>query len=70
MYADWWYLWCLSYFANTHAYILITLKKTLKWIPILGWGMQFFDFIFLARSWASDQNRLTSALAKIAAHHT
>ncbi|KAG8834405.1 hypothetical protein FRC18_002066 [Serendipita sp. 400] len=70
IYADWWYLWCFSYFANTHAYILITLKKSLKWIPILGWGMQFFDFIFLARSWVSDRSRLTSALAKIAAHHT
>ncbi|PVG04606.1 hypothetical protein CPB86DRAFT_720875 [Serendipita vermifera] len=70
MYADWWYLWSLSYFANMHAYILIVLKKSLKWMPILGWGMQFFEFIFLARSWAADRDVLTSRLSAIAAHHT
>jgi hypothetical protein len=37
MYADWWYLWALSYFANMHAYILIVLKKSLKWMAVLGW---------------------------------
>jgi hypothetical protein len=32
-------------------------------------AMQFFDFIFLARSWASDRLNLTSHLSSIAAHH-
>jgi len=44
------------------------LKKSLKWVPVLGWGMQFFDFIFLARSWASDRHYLASRLANIARH--
>jgi len=36
-YADWWYLWSLSYFANMQEHVLIVLKKSLKWVPILGW---------------------------------
>ena len=62
---------------GTHKDVFIVLKKSLKWVPILGWvsanqyapqavpmrtqmkarsslsqGMQFYTFIFLARSWA------------------
>lgn len=66
IYADWWYLWCLSYSMRAHADVLIILKDSLKWIPIVGWGMQFFQFIFLARSWAHDKQRLTSHLTRLA----
>lgn len=63
VYADWWYAWCLTYFMDTHRDVCIVLKKGLKWIPIVGWGMQFFNFIFLARSWASDRTYLVKQLA-------
>ncbi|CUA77685.1 hypothetical protein RSOLAG22IIIB_06721 [Rhizoctonia solani] len=66
IYADWWYLWCLAYSMRAHADVLIILKDSLKWIPIVGWGMQFFQFIFLARSWAQDKERLTSHLTRLA----
>ncbi|KAK2461763.1 hypothetical protein APHAL10511_006226 [Amanita phalloides] len=68
IYADWWYMWCLMYFIGTrgvHSYVYITLKKSLQWLPIIGWGMQFFNFIFLARSWASDKHTLASRLATL-----
>ncbi|TDL28355.1 acyltransferase-domain-containing protein [Rickenella mellea] len=65
MYADWWYLWCLTYFMNMHRDVLIVLKKSLKWIPVVGWGMQFFRFIFLARSWASDRLYMTARLSAL-----
>lgn len=32
--------------------------------------MQFFNFIFLARTWAEDQNVMISKLSELAAHHT
>lgn len=32
-------------------------------------GMQFFRFIFLARSWAADRDVLNSRLSELAAHH-
>ncbi|KAI0047800.1 acyltransferase-domain-containing protein [Auriscalpium vulgare] len=68
MYADWWYAWCLCYFMGTHRDIFIVLKKSLKWLPVIGWGMQFFDFIFLARSWAADRLYLVEKLASLGRH--
>uniref|UniRef100_A0A8H8CPN0 Phospholipid/glycerol acyltransferase domain-containing protein n=1 Tax=Psilocybe cubensis TaxID=181762 RepID=A0A8H8CPN0_PSICU len=68
VYADWWYAWCLTYFMSPqgiHRYVYITLKKSLRWVPIVGWGMQFFKFIFLARSWASDRQQLARDLATL-----
>jgi 1-acyl-sn-glycerol-3-phosphate acyltransferase len=65
MYADWWYAWCLTYFMGTHKDVFIVLKKSLKWLPIVGWAMQFFKFIFLARSWASDRIQLASDLSAL-----
>jgi len=65
MYADWWYLWAFLYFLDAHKDVVIVLKKSLKWAPIVGWGMQVFRFIFLARSWAEDRLVLTSELAKL-----
>lgn len=40
VYADWWYAWCLLYFIGPrgiHKDIFITLKKSLRWVPIVGW---------------------------------
>ncbi|KAF8912857.1 hypothetical protein CPB84DRAFT_472397 [Gymnopilus junonius] len=68
VYADWWYAWCFTYFMSpqaVHRYVYITLKKSLRWVPIVGWGMQFFNFIFLARSWASDRQQLARDLASL-----
>uniref|UniRef100_A0A0W0FY34 Phospholipid/glycerol acyltransferase domain-containing protein n=2 Tax=Moniliophthora roreri TaxID=221103 RepID=A0A0W0FY34_MONRR len=71
VYVDWWYAWCFLYYIGkgVHEHVYITLKKSLRWVPIVGWGMQFFNFIFLARSWASDRVELArhlSALGKAA----
>ncbi|KAJ4486373.1 acyltransferase-domain-containing protein [Lentinula aciculospora] len=65
IYADWWYAWCFLYYfsSEAHRYIYITLKKSLRWVPVVGWGMQFFNFIFLARSWASDRLQLATHLS-------
>lgn len=67
-YADWWYAWCFLYFITKHGVhrdMYITLQKRFRWVPIVGWGMQFFDFIFLAQSWASDRKLLASSLATL-----
>ncbi|RIB20980.1 acyltransferase-domain-containing protein [Gigaspora rosea] len=65
IYADWIYIWAFSYMSNMHGAVKIILKASLKWMPIFGWGMQFFDFIFLKRSWASDQGTLNKKLEEI-----
>lgn len=38
-YTDWMYLWILSAYAGHQRGIVILLKKQLKNIPIVGWGM-------------------------------
>lgn len=48
-----------------HGHIFIILKESLKWLPLVGPGMQFFDFIFLARNWAKDKPRFAHHLRKL-----
>ncbi|KAJ3282920.1 hypothetical protein HK104_010652 [Borealophlyctis nickersoniae] len=57
-YTDWWWLWNVAWARKAHGEVKIILKESLKWIPIIGWGMQFFEFIFLARKWAIDKAKL------------
>ncbi|KFA76548.1 hypothetical protein S40288_01556 [Stachybotrys chartarum IBT 40288] len=69
---DWLYLWWVSY-ANRpamHGHLYIILKESLKWVPVLGWGMQFYNFIFLSRKMAADRPRLSYRLNKLKRKHT
>eukprot|EP00667_Euglena_gracilis_P012879 EG_transcript_13255 len=52
--ADWWFMWVLAKHFGQHGHLKIILKDTLKWIPIIGWGMQNFEFIFLHRDLKKD----------------
>ena len=33
-------------------------KKQLKWVPGMGWGMQFLDCLFIDRDWTSDSEKI------------
>jgi 1-acyl-sn-glycerol-3-phosphate acyltransferase len=48
-----------------HGRIYIILKESLKYIPIVGTGMMFYGFIFMARKWQSDKPRLQHRLEKL-----
>lgn len=65
MYTDWLYLWWIAYTNNMHGFIYIILKESLKNIPIIGWGCQFYNFIFLARNWEEDKQRFKKHLSKL-----
>lgn len=52
-----------------HGHICIILKESLKWIPVIGPGMQFFGFIFMARNWGKDQPRMKHRLSKLKSRH-
>eukprot|EP00668_Euglena_longa_P036412 GGOE01046800.1.p1 GENE.GGOE01046800.1~~GGOE01046800.1.p1 ORF type:complete len:352 (+),score=97.87 GGOE01046800.1:71-1126(+) len=52
--ADWWFMWVLAKHFGKHGHLKIILKNTLKWIPVVGWGMQNFEFIFLHRDLKKD----------------
>lgn len=69
IYTDWIYLWWSAYTSRMHGHIYIVLKESLKHIPLMGWGMQFYGFIFMARKWADDKPRLQHRLQKLKAQH-
>lgn len=65
LYTDWLYLWWIAYTNNMHGYIYIILKESLKSIPIVGWGCQFYNFIFLKRHWEHDQQTFKEHMDKL-----
>lgn len=65
LYTDWLYLWWIAYTNGMHGFVYIILKESLKNIPIIGWGAQFYNFIFLARNWEEDQRRFKKHLCQL-----
>jgi 1-acyl-sn-glycerol-3-phosphate acyltransferase len=64
IYTDWWYVWLVAWFEDKGRYLKIILKDSLSRIPIFGWGMQFFEFIFLKRKWNSDKETFLKNLSR------
>jgi 1-acyl-sn-glycerol-3-phosphate acyltransferase len=69
VYTEWLYLWWVAYTSRMHGHIFIILKESLKYVPILGPGMMFYGFIFMARKWVSDKPRLEHRLNKLKTRH-
>ncbi|KAL8842237.1 MAG: hypothetical protein Q9170_000643 [Blastenia crenularia] len=65
IYTDWLYLWWIGYTNGMHGRIYVVLKESLRRIPIIGWGMQFSQFIFLKRNWENDKDRLAAHLQNL-----
>lgn len=71
LYSDWLYLWWIAYTNKPamHGHIFIILKESLKYIPVIGWGMMFYGFIFMSRKMSTDQPRLAHRLNKLKERH-
>ncbi|KIX10155.1 uncharacterized protein Z518_01236 [Rhinocladiella mackenziei CBS 650.93] len=69
VYTEWLYLWWIAYTRRMHGHIFIILKESLKYVPVLGPGMMFYGFVFMARKWASDKPRLRHRLEKLKTRH-
>lgn len=65
IYTDWMYLWWIAYTNDMHGRLYIILKESLKKIPVLGWGMQLSQFIFMKRNWEKDKPNLQKHMAKL-----
>ncbi|KAL9041342.1 MAG: hypothetical protein Q9180_001341 [Flavoplaca navasiana] len=65
IYTDWLYLWWIGYTNGMHGRIYVVLKESLRRIPVIGWGMQFSQFIFLKRNWEADKDQLAAHLQKL-----
>jgi lysocardiolipin and lysophospholipid acyltransferase len=55
IYSDWIYLWALMDRIDRAGEVKIIMKRSLRQVPIFGWSMRFFDFVFLNRKWEKDQ---------------
>ncbi|KAH8550352.1 acyltransferase-domain-containing protein [Umbelopsis sp. PMI_123] len=64
IYADWIYVWCIAHLANAHGSLKIILKDDLRKVPLAGWGMLIFDFIFMKRKLNEDQHNMISNLER------
>lgn len=53
-----------------HGHVYIMLKESLKHIPIIGWGMRFYGFIFMSRKMEKDRPRIKHRLNKLKEVHT
>src|SRR4051812_32464256 len=53
-----------------HGHIFIILKESLKYVPVIGWGMMFYGFIFMSRKMATDQERLAHRLKQLKERHS
>jgi 1-acyl-sn-glycerol-3-phosphate acyltransferase len=51
-----------------HGHLYIMLKESLKYVPIVGPGMMFYGFIFMARNWAKDKPRMEHRLSRLRTH--
>ena len=43
-------------------------KDIIKYVPGVGWGMQFLDCLFIKRDWTADRGAIQSVFEKILAH--
>jgi len=43
-------------------------KDIIKYVPGVGWGMQFLDCLFIKRDWTADRDAIQSVFEKILAH--
>ncbi|CAH6723423.1 2-acyl-1-lysophosphatidylinositol acyltransferase [[Candida] jaroonii] len=67
IYTDWLYVWFLLYTSKLSSTIHIILKDLSK-VPILGYGMRNYNFLFLSRKWEQDKVILTNQLLAIDAN--
>jgi 1-acyl-sn-glycerol-3-phosphate acyltransferase len=68
IYTDWMFLWWLAQSASLGGFVYIMLKNELENIPLLGFGMSCYEFIFLTRKWDKDRGIMDTQLERIDAN--
>ncbi|SCU93824.1 LAME_0F05116g1_1 [Lachancea meyersii CBS 8951] len=63
IYTDWVFLWWLAYTGGLAGNVFIMLKQSLANIPIMGYGMRNYKFIFMNRKWSKDKINLANRLS-------
>ncbi|XXG48600.1 hypothetical protein AAC387_Pa02g3001 [Persea americana] len=62
---DWLVGWVLAQRSGCLGSTLAVMKKSSKFLPVIGWSMWFSEYVFLERSWAKDESTLKSGLQRL-----
>ncbi|KAH9411448.1 acyltransferase [Ordospora pajunii] len=62
---DWLFISCVMHHFRRFGCMYIILKMSLKDIPLLGYGMRFFEFIFLNRRLSKDKELIMSGASNL-----
>ncbi|XP_068636792.1 1-acyl-sn-glycerol-3-phosphate acyltransferase PLS1-like [Aristolochia californica] len=62
---DWLVGWVLAQRSGCLGSSLAVMKKSSKFLPVIGWSMWFSEYLFLERSWAKDESTLQSGLQRL-----
>lgn len=62
---DWLVGWVLAQRAGCLGSTLAVMKKSSKYLPVIGWSMWFSEYLFLERSWARDEHTLKLGLERL-----
>ena len=62
---DWLVGWILSQRSGVLGSTLAVMKKSSKFLPVIGWSMWFSEYLFLERNWVKDESTLKSGLQQL-----
>ncbi|KAJ6864470.1 1-acyl-sn-glycerol-3-phosphate acyltransferase 2-like [Populus alba x Populus x berolinensis] len=62
---DWLVGWVLAQRSGCLGSALAVMKKSSKFLPVIGWSMWFSEYLFLERNWAKDEHTLKSGLQRL-----
>ncbi|OIW11446.1 hypothetical protein TanjilG_26812 [Lupinus angustifolius] len=62
---DWLVGWVLAQRSGCLGSSLAVMKKSSKFLPVIGWSMWFSEYLFLERSWAKDEKTLKSGIQRL-----
>lgn len=62
---DWLVGWVLAQRSGCLGSTLAVMKKSSKFLPVIGWSMWFSEYLFLERNWAKDESTLKLGLRRL-----
>ncbi|KAL2952762.1 hypothetical protein AAZX31_19G129000 [Glycine max] len=62
---DWLVGWVSAQHSGCLGSTLAVMKKSSKFLPVIGWSMWFSEYLFLERSWAKDESTLKSGIQQL-----
>ncbi|KAK4481710.1 hypothetical protein RD792_012619 [Penstemon davidsonii] len=62
---DWLVGWVLAQRSGCLGSSLAVMKKSSKFLPVIGWSMWFSEYLFLERNWVKDESTLKSGLQRL-----